>query len=147
MLKKSVATIAAASLTLLVGLAQMPVQAQDNRNLNLYSARHYSTDEALYADFTKATGIKVNRVDADDAGILNRLKAEGTSSPADVILLVDAARLWKGEIDGLFAPVKYHGNGNRQSSQRKGLRHTSPKNEACAGTGQRRQQQGCQRVV
>lgn len=74
--------------------------------LNLYSARHYSTDEALYNNFTKATGIKINRVDADDAGILARLKAEGAASPADVILLVDAARLWKGEIDGLFQPVK-----------------------------------------
>jgi iron(III) transport system substrate-binding protein len=74
--------------------------------LNLYSARHYSTDEALYTNFTKATGIKINRVDADDAGILARLKAEGSASPADVILLVDASRLWKGEIDGLFQPVK-----------------------------------------
>ena len=74
--------------------------------LNLYSARHYSTDEALYTNFTKATGIKINLVDADDAGILARLKAEGAASPADVILLVDAARLWKGEIDGLFQPVK-----------------------------------------
>jgi iron(III) transport system substrate-binding protein len=74
--------------------------------LNLYSARHYSTDEALYANFTKATGIKINRVDADDAGILARLKAEGAASPADVILLVDAARLHKGEVDGLFQPVK-----------------------------------------
>jgi iron(III) transport system substrate-binding protein len=74
--------------------------------LNLYSARHYSTDEALYANFTKATGIRINRVDADDAGILARLKAEGAASPADVILLVDAARLYKGEVDGLFQPVK-----------------------------------------
>ena len=74
--------------------------------LNLYSARHYSTDEALYANFTKATGIKINRVDADDAGILARLKAEGAASPADVILLVDAARLHKGEVDGLFQPIK-----------------------------------------
>ncbi len=74
--------------------------------LNLYSARHYSTDEALYANFTKATGIKINRVDADDAGILARLKAEGSASPADVILLVDAARLSKGEADSLFQPVK-----------------------------------------
>ncbi len=74
--------------------------------LNLYSARHYQTDEALYSNFTKATGIKVNRVDADDAGILARLKAEGTASPADVILLVDAARLWKGDADGLFKPIK-----------------------------------------
>lgn len=74
--------------------------------VNLYSARHYSTDEALYANFTQATGIKVNRVDADDAGILARLKAEGAASPADVILLVDAARMYKGEVDGLFQPIK-----------------------------------------
>lgn len=80
-------------------LAQAPV-------LNLYSARHYQTDEALYDNFTKATGIRIQRVDADDAGILARLKSEGASSPADVILLVDAARLWRAEIDGLFRPVR-----------------------------------------
>jgi iron(III) transport system substrate-binding protein len=74
--------------------------------INIYSARHYPTDEALYSDFTKATGIKINRVDADDAGILARLKAEGSASPADVILLVDASRLWRAEIDGLFLPIK-----------------------------------------
>ncbi len=76
------------------------------QTLNIYSARHYPTDEALYTDFTNATGIKLNRVDADDAGILARLKAEGTASPADVILLVDAARLWRGETEGLFQPIK-----------------------------------------
>jgi iron(III) transport system substrate-binding protein len=101
-------SVAALALCSLCVLASTPTRAlaQDNKMLNLYSARHYSTDEALYNDFTKTTGIKINRVDADDAGILNRLRAEGASSPADVILLVDAARLWKGEIDGLFAPVK-----------------------------------------
>ena len=81
------------------------VSAQE-QVLNLYSARHYSTDEALYNNFTKATGIRINRVDADDAGILARLKAEGAASPADVILLVDAARLYKGEVEGLFRPIK-----------------------------------------
>jgi iron(III) transport system substrate-binding protein len=80
--------------------------AQSQQVLNLYSARHYSTDEALYSNFTKATGIKINRIDADDAGILARLKAEGASSPADVILLVDAARLWRAEVDGLFQPIQ-----------------------------------------
>ncbi len=75
-------------------------------SINIYSARHYPTDEALYSDFTKSTGIKINRVDADDAGILSRLKAEGAASPADVILLVDASRLWRAEIDGLFLPIK-----------------------------------------
>ncbi len=74
--------------------------------LNIYSARHYQTDEALYQNFTKLTGIRVQRVDADDAGILARLRAEGSASPADVILLVDAARLWRAEVDGLFQPLK-----------------------------------------
>lgn len=86
-------------------LACTAATAQD-QVLNIYSARHYPTDEALYSNFTKTTGIKINRVDADDAGILARLKAEGTASPADVILLVDAARLWKGEVEGLFQPIK-----------------------------------------
>lgn len=86
-------------------VASLTGQAQDNV-LNLYSARHYPTDESLYNDFTKATGIKINRVDSDDAGIIARLKAEGSASPADVILLVDAARLWRGEVDGMFLPVK-----------------------------------------
>lgn len=84
---------------------QLPAQAQE-QVLNLYSARHYQTDEALYSNFTKETGIRINRVDGDDAGILARLKSEGASSPADVILLVDAARLWRAEQDGLFQPVK-----------------------------------------
>jgi iron(III) transport system substrate-binding protein len=87
------------------GLLTTVASAQSNV-LNLYSARHYQTDEALYSQFTKATGIKINRVDADDAGILARLKAEGSASPADVILLVDAARLGKGQTDGLFRPIK-----------------------------------------
>ena len=85
--------------------AAVAAQAQE-QVVNLYSARHYATDEALYTGFTKATGIKINRVDADDAGILARLKAEGSASPADVILLVDAARLYRGEVDGLFQPIK-----------------------------------------
>ena len=93
--------LAAAALLGAVGSASAQEQV-----INLYSARHYQTDEALYSNFTKATGIKVNRVDADDAGILARLKAEGAASPADVILLVDAARLWKGDNDGLFKPIK-----------------------------------------
>lgn len=79
--------------------------AQD-KVVNVYSARHYQTDEALYANFTQATGIRINRVDADDAGLVARLKSEGAASPADVILLVDAARLWRAETEGLFQPVK-----------------------------------------
>jgi iron(III) transport system substrate-binding protein len=94
-----------AAAALAVATLAPAVHAQE-KVLNLYSARHYQTDEALYENFTKATGIRINRVEADDAGILARLKAEGSASPADVILLVDAARLWRGEQEGLFQPVK-----------------------------------------
>ncbi|MEY4725661.1 MAG: Iron uptake protein precursor [Pseudomonadota bacterium] len=93
-------------LSLAIASVLAPTAWADDAVINLYSARHYPTDEALYSDFTKTTGIKINRVDSDDAGIIARLKAEGAASPADVILLVDAARLWKGEVDGMFLPVK-----------------------------------------
>lgn len=83
----------------------LPAQAQD-KVLNLYSARHYQTDEVMYDTFTRTTGIKINRVDADDAGILARLRAEGAASPADVILLVDAARLASADSQGLFQPIR-----------------------------------------
>ena len=84
--------------------SSMTVTAQE-KELNIYSARHYQTDEALYGNFTKATGIKINRVDGDDAGTIARLKSEGKVSPADVILLVDAARLMRAEEDGLFQKI------------------------------------------
>ena len=74
--------------------------------LNLYSSRHYQTDEALYANFTKKTGIKVNRIEANEDALLERLKNEGARSPADVLVTVDAGRLWRAEQMGLFQPVK-----------------------------------------
>jgi iron(III) transport system substrate-binding protein len=97
---------ALAALAVAFASALAPTAQAQDKVLNLYSARHYPTDEALYAGFEKSTGIKIRRVTGDDAGILARLKAEGASSPADVILLVDAARLWRAEQDGLFQPVK-----------------------------------------
>lgn len=74
--------------------------------LNLYSARHYATDEQLYKAFTDKTGIKINRIETNDAALVERLKSEGAGSPADVILMVDAARLWRAQADGLFQPIK-----------------------------------------
>lgn len=100
-----VSSFAPALLAAALCVAAGTAQAQQ-KVLNLYSARHYQTDEALYDNFTKTTGVRINRIDADDAGLLARLKTEGTSSPADVILLVDAARLWRGEVEGLFQPVR-----------------------------------------
>ena len=79
--------------------------AQD-RVLNLYSARHYQSDELIFAEFTRTTGIRINQVQADDAGIMARLRAEGAASPADVVLLVDAARLALADSQGMFRPIQ-----------------------------------------
>ena len=86
-------------------LAAAPARAQD-AVLNLYSARHYQTDEALYANFTKATGIRINRIEAGDEQLLERLRSEGANSPADVLLIVDASRLYGAQQLGLFQPVR-----------------------------------------
>jgi iron(III) transport system substrate-binding protein len=74
--------------------------------LNLYSSRHYQTDEALYANFTKLTGIKINRIEAGEDPLIERIRSEGERSPADVLVTVDAGRLWRAEQLGLFQPVK-----------------------------------------
>jgi len=79
--------------------------AQD-KVLNLYTSRHYQTDEALYDNFTKATGYKVNRIEAGDDAIIERMKQEGARSPADVLMTVDAGRLWRAEQAGLLQPAK-----------------------------------------
>jgi iron(III) transport system substrate-binding protein len=94
-----------ASLTFALTLLAQPAVAEENV-LNLYSARHYQTDEALYANFTKQTGIKINRIEAKEDELLERIKNEGAHSPADVFITVDAARLAKADELGLFAPVK-----------------------------------------
>ena len=78
----------------------------EEKVLNLYSARHYQTDDALYSGFTKQTGIKINRIDGKEDELLERIKNEGANSPADVLITVDAARLADAHQLGLFAPVK-----------------------------------------
>ena len=86
-------------------LAASTVLGQENV-VNVYSGRHYQTDEALYSGFTKATGIKVNRIEAGEDAIIERIRNEGERSPADVMITVDAGRLWRAEQLGLFQPVK-----------------------------------------
>jgi len=89
----------------LLAATSMTAVAQD-KVLNIYSARHYQSDEVMYNTFTRTTGIKINRVDADDAGIVNRLRTEGSASPADIVLLVDAARMAAADAQGLFQPIQ-----------------------------------------
>jgi iron(III) transport system substrate-binding protein len=74
--------------------------------LNIYSARHYDSDELLYDGFQKATGIPVNVIEGDGPELLARMRAEGKNSPADVFLTVDAGNLWLAEHEKLFQPTQ-----------------------------------------
>lgn len=73
--------------------------------INIYSARHYESDKLIYDGFTQATGVKVNTIEAKAELLIEKLKAEGAASPADVILTVDAGNLWRAEQAGLFQPI------------------------------------------
>ncbi|KNG93088.1 Fe(3+) ABC transporter substrate-binding protein [Pseudaestuariivita atlantica] len=73
--------------------------------LNLYSSRHYDTDERLYSDFTDATGIRINRIEGKADELIARMAAEGANSPADVFLTVDTVRMTRAKDMGLLQPI------------------------------------------
>ena len=93
------------ALILLAALLVGNAAAQGNV-VNVYSSRHYQTDEALYRGFTRLTGIRVNRIEAGEDALIERIRNEGARSPADILVTVDAGRLWRAEQMGLFQPVK-----------------------------------------
>ena len=73
--------------------------------VNVYTSRHYDSDDVLYEEFTKETGIKVNIISGKGSALLERLKSEGRNSPADIFFTVDAGNLWKVQKEGLFQPI------------------------------------------
>jgi iron(III) transport system substrate-binding protein len=92
--------------TLLAGILYLPPALAEDAVLNLYTARHYQTDEALYTNFTKATGIRINRIDGKEDELLQRIRREAGASPADVFITVDAANLQAADDADLFVPVR-----------------------------------------
>ncbi|NCP13368.1 MAG: Fe(3+) ABC transporter substrate-binding protein [Sphingomonadales bacterium] len=101
------AAFALAGIVVLSGCAEeaAPDAAPITGEINIYTSRHYDTDLALYEDFTRQTGIKVNRIEADADALIERIEAEGEFSPADLFVTVDAGRLWRAEQAGILAPV------------------------------------------
>jgi iron(III) transport system substrate-binding protein len=80
-------------------------RAEASATLNLYSARHYNTDEALYGNFADLSGVKINRIDAEPDPLLERLRAEGDKSPCDVLITTDAGRIERARQLGVLQPV------------------------------------------
>jgi len=90
----------------IIGSLWSPAGQAEEPELNLYSSRHYQTDEALYDRFTELTGIRINRLEGKGDQLIERIRSEGANSPADVLITVDAGRLWRAEEAGLFQPVE-----------------------------------------
>ena len=86
-------------------LGNIKLSSAASKEINLYSSRHYNTDDELYDNFTRITGIKVNLVESKADQLIERIKSEGRNSPADILITVDAGRLWRADEAGLFAPV------------------------------------------
>ena len=78
----------------------------NNGQVNIYSSRHYNTDDQLYDGFTEKTGISVNLIEGKDDELIERIRSEGANSPADILITVDAGRLWRAAEAGIFAPVE-----------------------------------------
>ncbi len=76
-----------------------------NNEVNVYSHRHYDTDKQLFKMFENKTGIKVNVVKADANALIKRLESEGENSPADVLITVDAGRLYQAKEKDLLQSI------------------------------------------
>jgi len=99
---RSAVSTATSTVALALAVTALAGPAAGADALNIYSARHYDSDELLYDGFQNATGISVNVIEGDGPELLARMKAEGRNSPADVFLTVDAGNLWLAEKENLF---------------------------------------------
>jgi len=76
---------------------QMLLACNSGEHINIYSSRHYDTDLELYESFTDQTGIRVNLIEGGSDELIERIKNEGVNSPADIVITVDAGRLWRAQ--------------------------------------------------
>lgn len=88
-----------------LAVSAIALPALADGELNLYSSRHYDTDERLYSDFEDATGITINRIEGKADELIARMQAEGTNSPADLLLTVDTSRLERAKQAGVLQSI------------------------------------------
>ncbi|MEL6201178.1 MAG: Fe(3+) ABC transporter substrate-binding protein [Pseudomonadota bacterium] len=102
---KPLTKASAIALAAATALTSLTSTALANGELNLYSSRHYDTDERLYSDFEEATGIKVNRIEGNADELIARMEGEGANSPADIFMTVDTVRLTRAKDLGLLQSI------------------------------------------
>ncbi len=94
-----------AFVTILFSAALLTSCSTPTDQVNVYSGRHYQSDETLFRHFTEQTGIRVNLIKADTDQLINRMQLEGSSSPADLLITADAGRLVSAAANGLLQAV------------------------------------------
>ncbi|WP_027245041.1 Fe(3+) ABC transporter substrate-binding protein [Leisingera daeponensis] len=94
-------TVLAGALT-----AAIATTAAAEGELNIYSSRHYDTDEQLYSEFEEATGITINRIEGNADELIARMTAEGENSPADILITVDTSRLTRAKDAGVLQSIE-----------------------------------------
>lgn len=94
------------NLLLFIASVMIFVSCTSQEEVNVYSARHYDTDQELYSEFTEKTGIKVNLIEGGSDELIERVKSEGLNSPADILITVDAGRLWRAEEADILQPFE-----------------------------------------
>jgi iron(III) transport system substrate-binding protein len=102
--RAAIAAVLVSTLAIATGCARGPDSGAGV--INIYSARHYQSDDALYQAFTDATGVRVRRIEGTDDALIERILQEGAASPADILFTVDAGRLWRAEQAGIFQAVE-----------------------------------------
>lgn len=93
-------------LLLLAGSLALLISCSDGDEINIYSSRHYDTDVELYNSFTEDTGIEINLIEGTSDELIERILNEGVNSPADIVITVDAGRLWRAKEAGVLQPYE-----------------------------------------
>lgn len=88
-----------------------------NDEVNIYSSRHYDTDLELFDKFTEETGISINLIEGSSDELIERIKSEGVNSPADIVVTVDAGRLWRAKEADILQPYNSDYLDNRIASE------------------------------
>ncbi len=92
--------------SVLIGSTFLQKVEGETREVLVYSGRHYNTDRMVFKEFAEETGIRVRLIEATGISLIERLKREGKNSNADVVLLVDAARITNAAKLGLLQSYK-----------------------------------------
>ena len=90
---------------LLAGCEPGPADRADEARLVVYSSRVEQLIQPLFEAYTAETGVRIDFITADDQPLIQRLEAEGSASPADLLITVDAGNLWNAAERGLLQPV------------------------------------------